>query len=124
MRGEQPWLTNRSRVLRANTTRAEATLWSRLRGRQINDCKFTRQTPVEGFFADFLCRERRLIVEVDGATHGTPEEIAADAVRTAVLEAAGYRLVRVWNSDVTGNIDGVLEMIFFALQEGKNEGEN
>jgi len=56
---------------------------------------------------DFLCAEKRLIVELDGGQH-TPE---VDAARTAILEAFGYRLVRFWNDDELGNTDAVLEVI-------------
>lgn len=119
MRGEQPWLTNRSRTLRDNTTSAEALLWSHLRNRRLGGFKFVRQEPIGAYFVDFVCRERRLIIEVDGGTHGETHEIAADAARTAALEQLGYRVARVGNRDVYDNIDGVLEKVL-AVLEGRD----
>lgn len=115
MRREQPWLTNRSRALRASATSAEAILWSRLRSRRLNGFKFVRQEPLGPYFADFVCRDRRLIVEVDGGTHGESHEAAVDAARMAALEKLGYRIVRVSNGDVYDNIDGVLETVLAVL---------
>ena len=64
MRRAQPWKTNRARVLRVHETSAEAKLWSALRGRRLDGLKFVRQAPIAPYFVDFLCRERRVIVEV------------------------------------------------------------
>ncbi len=117
MRGSQPWRTNRARALRSRQTTAEDILWSKLRNRRLGGHKFTRQAPVDPYFADFICRERRLIVEVDGATHGSTEELIADHRRDRNLKREGYRVFRVQNADIYANLDGVLETIF-ALLEG------
>lgn len=117
MRGAQPWKTNRARVLREQATSAEERIWCRLRGRRLNGFKFVRQFPTEPYFVDFVCREKRLIVEVDGGTHGEDHEIRADASRTADLERMGYRAHRVTNADIYENIEGVLELIAAILQE-------
>ena len=82
MRGEQPWRTNRSRVLRSRPISAEAKLWLRLRNRQFGGRKFVRQTSIDPYFVDFVCRERKVIVEVDGGTHSTDAEMAHDDRRT------------------------------------------
>ena len=119
MRRSQPWKTNRSRVLRSNASSAEDVLWFHLRNRHLKGFKFVRQAPIEHYFADFLCREERLIVEVDGGTHGEPHEIAADAGRTAALEKRGYRILRAGNTDIYENINGVLELIL-AVLEGRD----
>ena len=97
----------RARSLRRNATDAEALLWSRLRNRQLYGAKFRRQVPLDRFIADFLCFDARLIVEVDGGQHS----IETDAARTAFLEAAGFRVIRFWNHEVLGNLNGVLETI-------------
>ena len=117
MRRSQPWNTNRSRVLRGNATSAEDVLWSQLRNRQLCGFKFVRQAPIDGYFADFLCREERLIVEVDGATHGESDEVARDAERTRALEALGYKIIRAHNGEVFDNIEGVLEFVLAALED-------
>ncbi len=119
MRGTQPWKTNRARVLRGNAVSAEAKLWSRLRNRQLGGFKFVRQAPIDIYFCDFLCREERLVVEVDGATHGERHEIERDNTRTRIIESLGFHIVRVQNQDLYGNIDGVLEGLLAVLQ-GKN----
>ena len=115
MRGEQPWKTNRSRVLRSQSGFAERKLWSAIRDRQLDGHKFVRQASLGVYFADFLCREEKLIIEVDGATHGTDVEQAADADRTAKLGALGYRVLRYDNIDVIENLPGVLQAISDAL---------
>ncbi len=115
MRSEQPWRTTRAQALRSRASAAEAKLWSRLRNRQLGGLKFIRQAPIDTFFADFVCRERRAIIEVDGATHGEACEIAADVVRTRALERLGYRVLRVTNDDISNDLDGVLDAILVWL---------
>ena len=65
----------------------------------------------------FACRERRLVVEVDGAAHSTDEELRRDAVRAAFLERVGYRVIRFQNDDVYNAMDGVLGSILAELLE-------
>ena len=90
------------------STDSETALWNRIRNRQIDGHKFVRQVPILGYICDFVCRERRLIIEVDGGQHN---ESAADAIRDRRLMDEGYRVLRFWNNDVLGNIDGVLVTI-------------
>ncbi len=101
--------TRRARELRENQTDAERLLWSRLRGRQLAGFKFRRQHPVPPFIVDFACIEARLIVELDGGQHA--ENASADARRTACIEREGFRILRFWNNEVLGNLEGVLETI-------------
>ena len=121
MRGEQPWRTDRSRVLRSRVLRsrpisAEAKLWSRLRNRQLGGHKFVRQMPIHAYFVDFVCRERKVIVEVDGGTHSTEAEIARDAARTRDLERLGYRVFRICNDDVYHNLDCALDALLAFIE--------
>jgi very-short-patch-repair endonuclease len=118
MRGPQPWKTNRARVLRAQPISAQERVWSQLRNRNLNGWKFARQVPIDRYFVDFVCRERKIIVEVDGGTHATDDEVARDTLRTAKLESLGYRLFRVRNDEVYGNIEGVLDTLV-AFIDGK-----
>jgi very-short-patch-repair endonuclease len=106
-----------ARKLRREFTNAEWKLWAELRNRQLGNSKFVRQEPVGDYVADFVCRERRLIVEVDGATHSTDEELRRDAARTEFLERHGYRVVRFQNEDVYDAMEGVLQTILLALEE-------
>lgn len=119
MRSSQPWRTNRARALRSQSAAAEDRLWQELRSRRLGGFKFVRQAPIGSYFADFACRERKLIVEVDGATHGSDEELAADRKRTAALATMGYRVFRVTNEDVARNLDGTLESILHELEKAE-----
>jgi very-short-patch-repair endonuclease len=114
--------TRRARALRRAQTPAEARLWSKLRNRGLAGHKFVRQEPIGPYFSDFLCRARALIVEVDGATHSTEEELAQDARRSRFLEEKGYVVQRVLNTEVMTELDGVLETIFLALEKRAASG--
>jgi very-short-patch-repair endonuclease len=96
-------------------TEAEVVLWTFLRRRALNGFKFRRQHPIGPYIADFACVSARLVVEVDGATHWMPEELEHDAKRTAFLENAGWRVLRVTNMDVFENMDGVWQTVAHRL---------
>jgi very-short-patch-repair endonuclease len=108
-------LTPIARSLRRNATSAERRLWQGLRREQIAGFRFRRQVILSGFVADFACFEARLVIEVDGATHGTDEEIVRDAARSTALAAHGYDVLRFTNDDVFNNLDGVLETVYTRL---------
>jgi very-short-patch-repair endonuclease len=101
-----------ARTLRKRSTEAEKLLWSRLRGRRFEGIKFKRQAPIANYVVDFVALDLKLIIEVDGGQHDM--RATQDAERTRILKEWGYHVVRFWNNDVLGNIDGVLEAI---LQE-------
>lgn len=105
-----------ARRLRKKLTSAEALMWWRLR-RDYGEWRFRRQHPIGPYIADFACIEARLVIEVDGATHGSVEDIAHDERRTAFLEANGWRVVRFWNEEVVRNREGVRETIIGLLKE-------
>ena len=86
-------------------------LWSALRGRQLAGYKFHRQFPIGPFIADFVCHEAKLVVEIDGATHGTLEEVRHDRQRDAWLRMRGYRTLRFWNDAIREDIVSVVEAI-------------
>lgn len=104
----------RARQLRVEATDAEARLWLHLRNRMLGGFKFRRQFPVGPYIADFVCIDRKLIVELDGGQHA---DNPADEHRTRFLELRGYRVIRFWNPDVLSNTDGVLEMILLELEK-------
>jgi very-short-patch-repair endonuclease len=101
--------------LRANTTTAEDLLWQKLRRFPMTGSHFRRQVPIGPYVADFACMAARLIIEVDGSHHGDDDNRRRDDVWTRWLEAAGYRILRFWNNDLTANMDGVLEAIYAAV---------
>ena len=102
-----------ARTLRKRSTEAEKLLWSKLRGRRFDGIKFKRQVPIGRYIVDFVALDLKLVVEVDGGQHNLRE--ASDAERTRVLEQWGYHVVRFWNNDVLGNIEGVLETILHEI---------
>ncbi|MDD5295399.1 MAG: endonuclease domain-containing protein [Rhodocyclaceae bacterium] len=100
------------RSLRKSMTDAERVLWHAINRNQIEGCKFRRQHPFLDYVLDFVCLERRLVVEVDGGQH---MESIADAQRDERLKKAGFRVLRFWNNDVLANRASVQEMIRDAL---------
>lgn len=119
MRGPNPSSVPLARKLRRESTSAESKLWAQLRNRQLGGFKFVRQEPIGNYAGDFVCRDARLIVEVDGATHSTDEELRRDAIRTAIFEQLGYCVIRIQNDDVYHAMDGVVQTILAALESRK-----
>jgi very-short-patch-repair endonuclease len=113
MRGGNEIKTTWARRLRLNSTNVELRLWNRLRSRAIDGYKFVLQEPIGPYVVDFVCRERRLIIEVDGGQHA---DNVRDRIRDQWLTERNYRVMRFWNNDVLSNMDGVLEVIANALQ--------
>jgi very-short-patch-repair endonuclease len=101
----------RARKLRSSQTSAEFRLWQALRNRKLARWKFRRQHPIDRYVVDFATLEGKLVVEIDGVTHSTTAALRRDEERTRVIESLGFLVVRVSNTDVYDNIDGVLEMI-------------
>ena len=97
-----------ARQLRGSLTDAERRLWRHLRRRQIAGARFRRQYPIGIYIADFVCLERRLVIEVDGSQHHAS---TADLHRDACLRDNGFVVVRFWNNEVMVNIEGVCEVI-------------
>src|SRR5262245_26562265 len=93
-------------------TDAERRLWRHLRGDQLG-VKFRRQHPFENYVLDFVCLERRLIIEVDGGQHLDQHE--HDAHRSVMLNAAGFQALRFWNNEVLNETDMVVQAIWNAL---------
>ena len=108
---KDPTTLFRARELRREATAAEKILWYHLRNRQLNNFKFARQEPIGPYIADFVCRAKKLIIEIDGVTHETAEEVAHDVARTEFLKGEGYRVTRFRNEDIFGDLGPVLETI-------------
>ena len=103
----------RARTLRSHLTDAEQVLWRHLRMRQLNGCKFRRQRPIGPYIVDFVCLEKKLIVELDGGQH--TEQHRYDKSRDHWLNFQGYEVLRFWNDEVLTKIDDVKEAIYRAL---------
>ncbi len=104
----------RARALRSNLTDAERKFWYALRDRRFVNFKFRRQVPVGPFFADFVCYDSRVVIEVDGGQHA---ESSSDARRDRRFAANDFLVLRFWNNDVLSNLEGVLMVLLESLQE-------
>jgi len=102
-------MNKRARTLRQNASNAEDRLWYHLRNRQLCGYKYRRQHPVGLYIVDFVCIDRKLIIEADGSQHLLQQ--AYDKTRTRFLESRGYTVIRFWNDDILCRTDGVLEEI-------------
>ena len=102
-------ITKLAKQLRQEMTDAERVLWSHLRAKRLNDLKFRRQQPIGNYIVDFICFEKKLIIEVDGGQHMASEE--EDLKRTEWLNENGYIVIRFWNNEVLQNCSGVLEEV-------------
>ncbi|WP_067785984.1 endonuclease domain-containing protein [Paraurantiacibacter namhicola] len=118
MPGWQPRNTARARTLRRAATPAERVLWQHLSASR-QGAKFSRQMPVGPFFADFLCRSLKLVVECDGESHDARPE--ADARRDAWMQREGYTVLRFLNEDVLQDTEAVITTIRSEVDRLKKE---
>jgi len=100
--------------MRSNMTESEKRMWFQCLKRFPK--RFRRQRPFGPYIVDFYCAEQKLVIEIDGESHSTPDAMAYDAERTAFLESQGLRVVRFSNLDVTENIEGVFERLTSEFQ--------
>jgi very-short-patch-repair endonuclease len=111
--------TERARSLRKGDNLAEGRLWIELQDRKLGGHKFVRQFPIGPYFADFVCRERRLVVELDGSQHADSEY---DRRRDEFMRSAGYSVIRFWSHETRTQTSAVCETILAALN-GRLRGE-
>jgi len=107
-------IRNFAKKMRRGPTDAEAAMWRLLRDRRLTLFKFRRQVPFQSFILDFVCFEKRLILEIDGGQH---VESKCDLARETILMAEGFRIARYWNNDVLQQPSAVLEDILAKLAE-------
>ncbi len=103
-------MRNFARENRKKQTPAELYLWEHLRQEQ-QGVNFRRQHIIYDYIVDFVCLDRMLVIEVDGAYHAEREQAEDDEIRTANLGQIGFRVIRFKNEEVLFNIDGVLKKI-------------
>jgi very-short-patch-repair endonuclease len=104
-------VTVRARQLRQDMTESEKKLWQILRGERFHGLKFTRQMPIGPYFVDFVCRKRKLVIELDGSHHGEPDKIDYDRDRTSYLNRLGYAALRFPNHEVMRDVEAVSRAI-------------
>ena len=108
-----------ARYNRREMTESEELLWNVLR-KSIRNYRFRRQHPIGDYIADFICLPIRLVIEVDGGYHNTPEQQTEDQWRTEFLESRGYRVLRIKNEEVTADIKEVLKKIKCEIEKTEN----
>jgi len=106
--------TARARELRSDSSKVERLLWTFLRRHALDGFKFRRQQPIGPFIVDFVCFEKRLVIELDGGQHA--EQKNYDDSRSRWLVQRGYRVRRFWNNEVLGQLEIVLDEIFRELK--------
>ncbi len=115
-------LVERARELRKHQTPAEEIAWELLRDRRFAGLKFRREHQINNYIADFFCVEHQLDIELDGEIHKTPEVMAKDAVRDAMLRSLGFKVLRFQNQLVLENPEEFLRQIAVALELPSTSG--
>ncbi len=108
---------NFAKTMRSNMTKEELVMWQYLRAHRFLGYKFKRQVLIGDYIVDFLCPDKKLIIELDGGQHNEPNNIINDKKRTIYLENNGYTVLRFWNNEVNNNLNGVLELIKTNLEQ-------
>jgi very-short-patch-repair endonuclease len=98
--------------MRREPADAEAAMWRLLRDRRLSTFKFRRQVPFRNYILDFVCFEKRLVIEIDGSQHA---ESQPDVARDAALSAEGFSIARYWNNEVLQQPTSVLEDVLAKL---------
>jgi adenine-specific DNA-methyltransferase len=107
----------RARELRTNMTSTETFVWYRIRRCQLGGFKFRRQHPLGPYIVNFVCLERKLVLELDGGQHADPKQAEYDDRRTAWLRERGYRVYRVWNFEAPKEWEAIADHIWELLRE-------
>lgn len=100
-----------AKTLRKNSTIQEKRLWNILKNHKFHGLKFKRQEPLGEYIVDFICKEAKIIIEIDGGQHNEANNKEKDNIRTQYLESKGYKVVRFWNNEVYENIEGVIKTL-------------
>ena len=104
-----------ARELRKNSTPQERKLWSFLKSSKFYGFKFRRQFPIGNYIADFCCVKAKLVIELDGGQHSEDANKKSDSNRDAFFGMHGYRILRIWNNELDGNLEGVGEKLYQML---------
>lgn len=103
-----------AKALRKRSTNAERIIWGCLRAKRFKSLKFKRQEPIGDYIVDFVCYDRKLIIELDGGQHAMPE--SKDSERDKWLNSQGFKVLRFWNNHVLNNLVAVLESIYSTIK--------
>ena len=108
------YLIHFAKPLRRKQTPWENKLWYYLRAGRFGGLKFKRQVPIGEYIVDFCCNEKKIIIELDGSQHQFSEN---DKLRNKYFVGMGYRVLRFWNNDIDGNLEGVLQKMKEKIDE-------
>ena len=114
-------ITARARQFRNNPTPPEVRLWARLKRLRERGYHIRIQAPFRGYYLDFVCFDRRIVVEVDGGQHTEDAQADHDATRDLVLRREGFQVLRFWASAVMRETDQVMDTIVLALEAAKSQ---
>lgn len=114
--GFKELIKERAKSLRNKLTKPEDVLWYYLRNRRFIDLKFKRQVPMKKYIIDFVCFEKKLIIELDGSQHFEEKAVKYDKKRDDFFKNQGFRVLRFYNSEIFNNLEGVLEVIYLSAQ--------
>jgi very-short-patch-repair endonuclease len=115
---------SRAKDLRQQQTEAEYVLWTELRSRRFQGFKFRRQVPLGNYIVDFVCLDRRVIIELDGGQHNEVERRVYDTRRDTWLRSQNFEVLRFWNSDLFNEHEGVFEKILHVLQSRPSQSQH
>ena len=108
---------NYAKEMRNNPTDAEAIMWKYLRNSNLCGIKFRRQQPIDKYIVDFMSASEKLIIELDGGGHNSGINQIYDSKRDEYLSKLGYTVIRIWNTEIYKNIDGVLDYILKVIND-------
>ena len=108
MQNYAQYLKANSRSLRKKSTPQEILLWSRIKNRNFHNLKFRRQHVISKYIVDFICLEKKIIVELDGLQHKREKDMKYDANRNNYLKNLGFTILRFWNNEINENLEGVM----------------
>jgi len=106
-----------AKSLRNKATEPEKILWSYLNKSQLENIKFRRQQPIGNYIVDFMAPREKIIIELDGGQHNQDDNIIYDSQRDNYLKNCGFTVIRIWNTDVRNNINGVIEHIKYIIND-------
>ena len=86
-------------------------MWSLISNKQFYKFKFLRQYVIGQYIVDFICRETKIIIEIDGGQHNFDKNANYDELRTNYLMSLGYKVIRFWNNEIDNNLEGVYERL-------------
>ncbi len=96
-------------------TEFEQKLWQHLRDRRFCKVKFRRQVPIHNYIVDFVCFEKRIIIELDGSGHNDNKQIEYDKKRNEFFKSQGFKVLRFWNNELSNNFNEVMNEIYKAI---------